>query len=64
MPRARTQKQGTKMLCESLRLVFDLNREIAKDSANSAKDRKDAANDAERARADAEGWGCTWAQRV
>jgi hypothetical protein len=64
MPKPKTMKQGTKILCDSLRLLYDLNVEIAKDTKLSAKDRKQGSQDAERARQDAEGWGCTWAQRV
>ena len=64
MTRRKLHKQGTRMLCETLRFIHDVNVETASDARASAKDRKEAAETAEQARQDGLGWGCTWAERA
>ena len=64
MPQSQTRKQGTKMLCETLRFIHDVNVDVARDPTASANDRRDAAATAEKARKDGLAWGCTWAERA
>jgi hypothetical protein len=64
MPKPRIRKQGTKMLCETLRYIYDVNIETVRDKNASAKDRKEARATADKARRDGLAWGCTWAERA
>lgn len=64
MPQKPIQKKGTRLLCETLRFVHDMNKDIAKDRTTSPRDRADAAATAEKARQDGLSWGCTWAERA
>ncbi len=60
----RLNRQGTRMLCEALRFIPDVNVEIAGDARAKPEDRKDAAATAKKAREDGLKWGCGWAERA
>ena len=63
--RAKRKKKVTyDVLCAALRLVHDLNVEIAEDPKQSTSERKSAAGNAARAKEDAGRYGCVWAQRM
>ena len=59
----KVQKQGTKVLCEALKLMHDLNVQIVNDASNSVEERRAAHISSVRAKRDAQGWGCAWAKR-
>ena len=52
------------VLCAALRLVHELNVEVAKDTTQTTAERNTAAKNAEKARKDGLWYGCPWAERA